>query len=86
LKETTGKLVKSRRNAQALAIAPGNKATELEALATMEGTPMKTRAANVRKEPPPAIAFITPAPNAAITNRTYAAMTPLWYWGIREQF
>src|SRR5437867_9732693 len=59
----------SFRYAQALVRTPGKSATVLVALATIEGTPLKTSAGNVRNEPPPATALITPAPRAAVVRR-----------------
>jgi hypothetical protein len=38
-------------------------------LATTAGTPVNTSAGNVRRDPPPAIAFIAPAPKAALIRR-----------------
>src|SRR5438093_5653321 len=59
----------SLRYAQALVSTPGKSATVLVALATIEGTPLKTSAGNVRNEPPPATALITPAPRAAVIRK-----------------
>src|SRR5437879_5611973 len=59
----------SFRYAQALASTPGNSATVLVAFATMEGTPVNTSAGNVRNEPPPATALISPAPRTAATRK-----------------
>src|SRR5881296_4177187 len=59
----------SFRYAQALISTPGKTATVLVALATIEGTPVNTRAGNVRNEPPPATALITPAPRAAAIRK-----------------
>ena len=60
---TPSKLVKSLRYPQALARAPGKRATTLDALAITAGTPgpAKTSAGKVNSVPPPAMAFITPA-------------------------
>ena len=51
-----------------LAIAPGRRATVEVAFAVIAGIPRKTRAGKVRIVPPPAMAFITPAPKAEATR------------------
>src|SRR5262245_52937266 len=40
----------------------------------IDGTPVNTRAGNVRNDPPPATAFISPAPRAAATRIMSAAI------------
>ena len=54
--------------AQALARIPGTSAVVLEALATIDGTPVKTSAGKVRNIPPPATELISPAPSAAMMS------------------
>ena len=56
--ETPPTRARSVRVAHVLVIAPGTRATVLEAFAATEGKPAKTRAGNVTNEPPPAMAFI----------------------------
>jgi hypothetical protein len=40
----------------------------------MEGTPVNTRAGNVRNDPPPATEFMRPAPSAEPMRSKYAAI------------
>src|SRR5689334_20502046 len=59
-----------------LAMAPGSRATVEVALAMIAGMPRKTRVGKVRMVPPPAMAFITPAPKADATRaRMWVAVT-----------
>ena len=48
---------------------PGHRATVFVALACTGGTPIPSIAGNERKDPPPAIAFITPAIVEATTSQ-----------------
>ena len=61
---------------------PGNTATALVALAATGGRPAKTSAGKVRKLPPPAIVFKTPAANAAKINTIHsnidAVLLKIW--------
>ena len=57
-----------REGAAAGMYQPGNTATALVALAATGGIPVKTSAGKVRKVPPPAMVFNTPAPKAAISK------------------
>src|SRR5262249_2891355 len=58
----------SSRNPAMLAAAPGSSATVEVALAPIAGMPRKIRVGNVRIVPPPAMAFIAPAPTADTTR------------------
>jgi len=49
-------------------MAPGRSPTVDVALAAMVGRPRKMREGKVRIVPPPAMAFMTPAPNAVATR------------------
>src|SRR5258706_9524737 len=51
----------------------GQSATVFVALATMEPTPAKSSAGNVKNVPPPATAFCAPAAMAASARRTSVA-------------
>ncbi|MCU1226338.1 MAG: hypothetical protein JWQ42_4431 [Edaphobacter sp.] len=60
----------SSRNAATEVNCPGHKATVFVAFAWIGSTPTASIAGNERNDPPPAIAFITPAINEATTNHT----------------
>ena len=72
---TTGSrsLRRSPRNAATEVNCPGHNATVFVAFACIGATPMASIAGNETNDPPPAIAFITPARNEAATNQTYCA-------------
>ena len=61
--------LKSARNAATEVNCPGHKATVLVAFAWIGATPIDSIAGNEINEPPPAIAFITPAISEATTSQ-----------------
>ena len=61
----------SSRYAHELASVPGNRATVLDALATVGGSPASVSAGKVTNVPPPATAFMAPATNPAAANTTF---------------
>ena len=60
---------RSVRRAQTEVSWPGQSATVLVALAWMGRTPIASIAGNEMKEPPPAMAFMTPAMKEAATSQ-----------------
>jgi hypothetical protein len=70
---SSGSAVRKRsssvRKAHAAARLPGQRATELLALAITGGTPAASSAGNDRKVPPPATEFIAPAQKAAMASK-----------------
>src|SRR5829696_3770154 len=67
-----------------LATAPGSRATVEVAFAVMAGIPRRTRVGKVRIVPPPAMAFITPAPKAETTRaRIWIGVMRPWISRVR---
>jgi hypothetical protein len=62
-------LCRSRRSVASEVSCPGHSASVLVALACTGGTPMPSIAGKEMKEPPPAMAFITPAMSDATTSQ-----------------
>ena len=70
--QTTGSRSRRRsfRSAATEVNWPGQRATVFVAFAWMGATPIDNIAGNEMNEPPPAMAFITPAMNEATTSQT----------------